>query len=254
MQLKHSPKSVANSKFSKKSCFHPNCTYFRILANPFYNILDVEENLLTKALERKKETRPWQTSFWETASKLKVVYKNNGFEEIRRTYMPKLKVSNVSNDISCDKYIIKTLNEILPNETLTEQLTLLVKRIYEETHAVNPVAEMPIAKWRELILADDVITAGSYFCIDENEGNILAYSFLHDSDEKDAFDLGWCGALTTEHIQMIPQLVNHQIKYAIEQKTQFLNGEFDTTDLYAMKVLESFPFEPAPSWITVQKQ
>lgn len=245
---------MANSKFSKKSSFHPNCTYFRILANPFYNILDVEEKLLAKVLKRKKETRPWQTSFWETASKSNAVYKNNGFQEIRRTYMPKLKVTNVSNDISCDKYIIKTLNEILPNETLTEQLIILVKRIYEETHVVNPVAEMTIAKWRELILADDVITVGSYICIDENETNILAYSFLHDSDEKNVFDLGWCGASTTEHIQMIPQLVIHQIKYTIEQNIQFLNGEFDTTDPYAMKVLESFPFEPAPSWITVQKE
>ena len=113
---------------------------------------------------------------------------------------------------------------------------------------------MIIDKWRELIHVDDIITELSYICIDQNEENILTYSFLHNSGNKDAFDLGWCGALTTEHIQMIPQLVNHQIKYAIEQKTQFLNGEFDTTDLYAMKVLESFPFEPAPSWITVQKQ
>lgn len=113
---------------------------------------------------------------------------------------------------------------------------------------------MPIAKWRELILADDVIAAGSYICIDEDEKNILAYSFLHESDEEDSFDLGWCGASTTEQIQMIPQLVLHQIKYVIEQNIQFLNGEFDTTDQYAMKVLERFPFEPVPIWITVQKE
>lgn len=247
-------KELIGITFAWKSSFHPNCTYFRILANPFYNILDIEEKLLAKVIERKKETCPLQTSLWEASVTLNSVYKSNGFKEIRRTYMPKLKVTSVSNDIFCDKYIIKTLNGILPNETLTEQLILLVKRIYEETHAVNPVAEMTIAKWRELILADDVITAGSYICIDEDEKNILAYSFLHDSDEKDAFDLGWCGASKTEQIEMIPQLVLHQIKYAIEQNIQFLNGEFDTTDPYAMKVLESFPFEPAPSWITVQKE
>jgi len=30
-------------------------------------------------------------------------------------------------------------------------------------------------------------------------------------------------------------------------------GGFDTTDKYAMKVLESFPFSPNPTWITYQK-
>jgi len=237
------------------SSFHPHCTYFRILSNPLYNTLNVEEKLLSKVLEFKALDHPLQTSFWGSSFNLLELYKDNGFNEIRRTYMPTLKVSSVAHDTPNGekRYNVKTLNEVLLNETMTEQLILLVKRIYEETHQVNPVAEMTLEQWRGIIFSDDLITTGSYIYLDENEENILAYSFLHESDEEDKIELGWCGASTTEHIDLIPELVHHQIKYTLKQEFQFLTGEFDTTDSYAMRILASFPFTPSPTWVTVQK-
>lgn len=247
---------LIGTAFAWTSTFHPNCTYFRILAHPFYSSFNVEEKLLSKVIEQTPEDLPLQTSLWETALKLNSVYKNNGFKEIRRTYMPSLKLSVISKDISFDenKYQIKTLDNTLMNGTITEQLILLVKKIYEETHEVNTVADIPVNKWRELTLSEDLIRGGSFVYLDKDEKNILAYSFLHQSDEKDSVELGWCGASTAEHIQLVPQLVLHQIEYAIQHDIQLMIGEFDTTDKYAIKVLGSFPFVPSPAWITYQKR
>src|SRR5690625_568193 len=130
--------------FAWTSSFHPHCTYFRILSNPFYHAYNIDEKLLSKVLELKTVELPLQTSFWESSYNMQKLYKDNGFSEIRRTYMPTLKVSSFSNDIPHGKKMhnVKNLNEILPNETITEQLILLVKRNYEQTHEVNAVAEM----------------------------------------------------------------------------------------------------------------
>src|SRR5690625_4724619 len=81
------------------SSFHPHCTYFRILSNPFYHVYNIDEKLLSKVLELKTVELPLQTSFWESSYNMQKLYKDNGFSEIRRTYMPTLKVSSFSNDI-----------------------------------------------------------------------------------------------------------------------------------------------------------
>ncbi|SHF99044.1 hypothetical protein [Ornithinibacillus halophilus] len=239
---------------SWKSSFHPYCTYFRILGNPLYNSLNIEEQLLSKVKELKPEDFPLQTSAWETSNNLINIYTNNGFKEIRRTYLPTLEVSNLGeyNLNIRNNYQIKTLEEVLSDEMFMEELTLLVKRIYEQTHLVNPVADINLDKWQELIL-DDVVQNGSYIYVDENENNIMAYAFLHESDKSDSLDLGWVGAIDKEHKQLIPQLVLNQIEYANKHNFHFIMGEFDTTDEYAMEVLNHFPFAPSPTWITFQK-
>lgn len=242
--------------FAWRSSFHPNCTYFRILVNPFYKFLSIGELLLSKVENLKMEDLPLQTSAWETSNNLVSMYINYGFKEIRRTFSPTLHVSDLTEytlNIRNNNHI-RTLEEVVSNEVLMEKLTHLVKRVYEKTHLVNPVANFEVDKWQEMILADDVIQNGSYVYLDKNEKGIIAYSFLHESDKIDSLELGWCGAIDTEHKWLIPQLVLNQVEYANKHEFQFLMGEFDTTDEYAMEVLNNFPFSPSPTWITFQKQ
>ena len=48
--------------FAWESSFHPHCIYFRILCNPFYTGLNIEERLLSKAEELETINASLQTS------------------------------------------------------------------------------------------------------------------------------------------------------------------------------------------------
>lgn len=190
-----------------KSHFHPNCVYFRIVNNPFYHLLNIEEQLLSKFNELSVKILPLQTSLWETSFNLIELYTRSGYNEIRRTYMPRLKIANLAKYIpnNCIENNIKSLAEVLTNETIISELTMLVKRNYEESHLANPVAILPIEQWQKMILAEDVILKGSFLYFDKEE-KIIAYSFLHESDTDDSLELGWCGANQIEHKHLIPKL------------------------------------------------
>ncbi|NIK12548.1 hypothetical protein [Alkalibacillus almallahensis] len=204
----------------------------------------------------KEEGLPLQTSAWETSNKQINLYLHNGVKEIRRTYISTLAVSDVINDrfLKGKGYQIQTLEEVLMDKDLTEALIHQVKAVYEETHEVNPVAYLEAEQWYELIVSDDVLQDGSYIHIDSNEKSIIAYSFLHESDEIKTVELGWCGANVMEQKQLIPELVHMQVCYAYRHGFEFIIGEFDTTDSYALEVLNRFPFAPSPTWITFQKE
>ncbi|MBU8567957.1 hypothetical protein KM914_16280 [Virgibacillus pantothenticus] len=244
--------------FGWESSFHPYCIYFRILSNLFYKMDDVEEKLLSKVESSVTIESPMQTSIWETSINVKNIYERNGFKEIRRTFMPVLKVSDFKEEVlpfnDKNNYMIKTLSEISPNNELMEKLSLVVRRSYEETHKENAVVDMEPDGWKKLILADDTVFDGSYLFLDTSGKKILAYSFLHESDVENLYELGWCGCSNKQFKRLIPQLILQQIKYSINQNVRSIVGEFDTTDSYAMEVLKTFPFAPCPAWITYQKK
>ncbi|HLR69629.1 MAG TPA: hypothetical protein VK105_21280, partial [Virgibacillus sp.] len=81
------------------SSFHPNCTYFKILSHPVYAYGDVIEKLLSKIESLEFIDYPLQTSIWETSLYAKGVYEQNGFKEIRRTYMPTLHLADFKETV-----------------------------------------------------------------------------------------------------------------------------------------------------------
>src|SRR5690625_4695745 len=112
--------------FGWKNKFHPNCMYFRIVSHPFYVHYPIEEKLLNKAKNIKHH--PLITSIWETSDRLKSLYIKNGFKEMRRTYMPKL---YLTNDIVLEiknrdnnNYFIKSLAEIAYNKEIMEKFNV----------------------------------------------------------------------------------------------------------------------------------
>lgn len=239
------------------SNYHTNCTYFRIVSAPFYTNYGVEEALLAKVENEARIARPLKTSIWETAITLKELYRRKGFKEIRRTYMPTLHLDGLKEeikDINDNTYPIKTLAEISANNALMEKLTLLVRRNYDETHKVDPVVDADLDEWKKLIAAEDTIMQGSYIFLDTSEKDIVAYSFIHESDNAHTYELGWCGCSDERYKGCIPQLIFQQAKYAINANVEAIVGEFDTTDHNAMEVFKSFPFTPCPTWITYIKK
>lgn len=232
-----------------KSSFHPFCTYFDIIFNPHY--LGCIEELLAE-MEQGEIDYPLQTGVKEGTS-LDLYYQENGFERIRKTYLPTINLSTLSIE-SINPNHVKSLDELSSDSKMVTNLVSLVKRIYEETHLVNPVAEFDLDKWKELIFAEDLILEGSYICLDKNGEEVLAYSFLHEGESDDTVELGWKGSRTKLEMENINLLVGMQIEYAKRIGYQLLEGEFDTTDPYAMKVLHTFLFPKSPVWITYQKK
>ncbi|MFZ7933578.1 GNAT family acetyltransferase [Bacillus thuringiensis] len=247
-------KDVVGIFLTWNSSFHPYCTYFRIYTNPFYSELRIEQFLFTEIQKREQFNLPFQTSIWETSAHLKTYYEQNKFIEIRRTYMPILDLQKIVpiDIVPNSNYHLQTLSNILSNNNLLEKLAYLVKGIYEQTHLANPVALYPLETWKEKILADDVLLDGSFLIISE-ENEIIGYSFLHTLEKDDTLELGWCGTHTTDNLPLLKILVFEQIMYANKHGYSFIQGEFDSTSIYAMELLKSFPFNPCATWITYQK-
>lgn len=245
---------LVGSIIAWKSSMHPNCIYFHMVVNPLYQSLPVQEKLFDKV--DSLETRlPLQTSLWETTIGTTEFLESKDFQVLRKTYMPQLSVRECSSltapIITHGK--LNRLREITSDENLLNKLVQLVKYNYEQTHLGNPITELSISNWKQLILADDCDLEGSYVLVDPAGTEILAYSFIHSSGNRDTLELGWCGSLEEDSISLIPQLVLHQIQYAREHGYEFLEGEFDTTSQYAMQVLRTIPFPPCPAWVTYQK-
>lgn len=243
--------------FAWKNDFHPQCTYFRLVISPEYKTEKIAGLLLSKIQGQDAVNYPLQTSIWETNAGLSEFYKVNGFEKIRKTFIPRLVLSDVEKfkSIKNDNidYSVKTVAEIITDYDLMEKLVQLVKRVYEQTHTANPVAEMSLDKWKSLILSEDTLTDGSYSYIDSTSGDILAFSLLHESDSSDTVELGWSGSTNHSSIELIPQLILQQIIFAEEKEYKYMEGEFDTTSKFAMEVLRTIPFPSSAAWVTFQK-
>lgn len=104
------------------------------------------------------------------------------------------------------------------------------------------------------MLTQQVLMDGSYLLLDTSQKEVIAYSFLHESDSEHVYELGWCGCVDRRYKRVIPQLILQQAKYAICKNVSILTGEFDTTDYYAMEVFKTFPFAASPALITYQKK
>ncbi|MBC5636487.1 hypothetical protein H8S33_06580 [Ornithinibacillus sp. BX22] len=234
-----------------KSSFHPNCTYFTCMAHH----TEAAKALLAE-LERHLEQQdyPLQTIVDEN-DRLHAFYLDNLFTIIRKTYLPRINVlkDHASFAIPTNQ-VVKPLDEVTPHAKLANQLVALVKRNYEETHLVNPVATMELTKWRNLTYPEDLLASGSFVCLDPNEEKILAYSFLHEAERDDMVELGWCGAFDEPSAAIIPSLVVKQLEYAMRIGYQYVEGEFDTTSIYAMEVLHTLSLPKHPVSITYQKR
>lgn len=232
--------------------FHPEATYFKILTEAEYATERIKKTFFHKIREEADRGQAFITSVIETAISSRDFYEKNGFKEIRRTFMPSLVVEEILDSLVAKELKegkIKSLAEVLEEEYSFSQLADLVKNNYEASHYVNPVKEMSVEEWKELITAEDILKEGSFILFND-EGEVIAYSFLHRSENEDTLELGWCGGSSFDRAGALPYLVGKQINYARERDVQYILGEFDTTDPFGMEVMRTFTFRPFPAWIS----
>ncbi|WP_214783500.1 hypothetical protein [Bacillus sp. ISL-45] len=236
--------------------FHPYCTYFSVVSNPFLD--NKVEALLLQSLYKTSGIRfPLQTLIWETSYRLKTFYEDNEFDEIRRTYMPvltssKIEINQVFPDIAAHNLTIKDLYSIKDNELLKLKLISLVKENYSRVHAKNPVGEHDLVEWEKLIFNEGTNLKGSYIALKDNE--LVAYSLLHSSETPNMFEFGWRGTRNYTDVRVMLMLTALQVNFAAENDVDFIEAEIDSTDHFAKEMLKFFPFSSAPALLTFQKR
>ncbi|CDO04382.1 hypothetical protein BN988_02939 [Oceanobacillus picturae] len=168
--------------------------------------------------------------------------------------MSVLDVEKISGNsvIELENASIIPLTEVQVNDALRHDLISLVKSNYERAHVINPVANLDFKSWEKLVFAEDLIQYGSYLAIDKGTQKLLAYTFLHHSTELDRVELGWCGTHDLENKKLLQSLALCQLIFAKEAGFRFVEGEFDTTDPFAIEIMRSFPFKASEAWITYQ--
>ena len=239
-----------------KSEFHPYCTYFALVTKPHIGF-EIESALIEALYNFKAIELPLQTSIWESSYRLKTFYEKVDFLEVRRTYMPLLRISKIDlhevfPDFNSQDICIQDLNSIGNHEELKLKLINLVRENYEKAHIVNPVGVHSFQKWEELIFHEDTILSGSFIILKDNE--IQAYSLLHHSNTPNHFEFGWRGTKENTDVRLMLILTAFQINFAYENGVKYMEAEVDTTDYFSIEMLKFFPFSPAPSLITFQKR
>lgn len=219
--------------------FHPYCTYFAMVTDAHMGY-EIESLLVNELLNFEEVKFPLQTSIWESSYRLKTFYEQSGFLEFRRTYTPSLRVSKVVleglfPELELQSFYIKDLKSIGSQQELKFQLISLVKRNYEKTHITNPVADLSLEKWEELIFNEDTIEDGSYIVLKDNE--IYAYSLLHYSDIPNRFEFGWRGTRHIEDIELMLMLTAHQVNFAEKNGINSIEAEVDSTDEFSLEML-----------------
>lgn len=242
-----------------KSQFHPFCTYIAMVIHPIFRSQGLEDHLIERIQMLPDVSLPLQTSLWETDLYLRQVYQKLGFKEMRRTYMPILEleainielVTSITQDKCNPDLQLFSLDKLQGVDQRTS-LNRLIKQIYEETHRDNPLGMHDHSKWEKLIFGSDTLMEGSFVVLSQ-EKKIIAFALLHEGDTPYQLDLGWRGC--TESLeQIIPLITALQITYAKENGYKTIRGEIDTTDPYAMEMLNHFCFSPTPTLITIQKK
>ncbi|CAH8243944.1 hypothetical protein WJ0W_001183 [Paenibacillus melissococcoides] len=180
----------------------------------------------------------------------------HGFLEIRRTYETSFAVTHAAGMEQCDDSLSREGAALIAYDRLDagerQALALLSRQCYAETHTVNPLGQIDVSRWAELI-ESDVMAEGS-FAVMKNHA-VIAYARMHPR-EAGAAELGWRGVYGGERERSrhwITKLTKRQVRYAQQLALERLYAEIDTTDPWALPMLDFFPFEPVPASVTYQR-
>ena len=236
-----------------RNSYHPHCIYFRTITHVSFPRKLITKYLLDNLKKVRHKNFPLITSFWEESDSYLQLYVTYGFKVIRKTFMPILKIEEVTHfSGSAEHFVLKTVEEIKDDEATVEDLVRLVKRNYESSHKVNPVADLSLEHWKDLIFSEDLVSEGSYLYVQKNQ--VIAYAFLHETDEDNLLEIGWIGARESTQKEKTISLVSRQFDFARKQGFEYITGEFDTTDEYSLAVMESLQLPMRPAWLTLQKR
>lgn len=236
--------------------FHPMALYFTVAVRPDWERRGIGGRLLEHVASRKPANLRLQTSLWDMSVSGRAFMRKYSFMEIRRTYETSLAVASAPGMQRCDAPHCEEGAAIIAYNRLgsreRQALALLSRQCYADTHTANPVGEIDVTRWAELI-ESDLMEEGSFAIMKKNA--VIAYALMH-RREAGAAELGWRGVSAEERGRTrhwMVELTGRQVRYAKQIGLDRLYAEIDTTDVWALPMLDFFPFEPVPAWVTYQR-
>jgi GNAT superfamily N-acetyltransferase len=244
-----------------KNSFHPNAYYFGIHVHPMYQRHGIGRALFREIEALNVHRLPMQTSLWEQSFRGIHLLRQEGFEEVRRTWMPTLSVDSIDwNEyrqleglLEKEGYRIIPLSEAVAKNCGPREVANLCADIYQATHAINPPAELSAEEWERIVFTD-LLAEGSVVAIQGDK--LVAVALLHRHNERSGLVFGWRGVATDHepnHRKLVLAMTLRQLEYAKQQGYEKIRAEIDSTDPWSMEMMGGFPFSAAPTWVTYSR-
>lgn len=233
--------------YYSKNLYHLNAIYLH------FSILDkdIDSETLIKMYDKFKMVLPSSNIILQVHRNFDLYedfIKTNEFSEFRKTYEPEIgiqkMISGFSNNNLDESHTVK-------NFKMTDGLQELSKKVYQSTHDINPLKDMDLAEWNDLI-TDDLDFEHSIVICDKQD-DIVAYLLMYEND--DAYkDVSYCyfkdqaakNSLSAEFYNILIKLEESEITH--------LNLEVDSTDKYSYEFFHNFIEDEIPSLISYIKQ
>ncbi|WP_283679841.1 hypothetical protein [Lentilactobacillus sp. Marseille-Q4993] len=216
---------------------HPNPLHIAFVS--FKNSLEVTQRIIELAIIQAKKLNKKRIviSGGKFDKQVQSELVKNHFAQMRVTHLVEFK-----KGINLDgNFETATRISDLNDEQKDNLLNTIVWQ-YKKVHQINPVANLSVDEWRQLIWSDVILTAPSVM-ISGNE--ISAYSIWYQDNQKSC-TLAYVWA---NDPQQLIDLIKVQIR-ELSGRYALLNGELDSTDDQAMLVYDSFPKEADQPYIT----
>ncbi len=135
---------------------------------------------------------------------------------------------------------VLTLYDLRKIPHLHDQFISLCKDVYTNTHLDNPVADLPITEWTNMIMANVLEEISLVLVVD---GEVRAFSLMYEGDEADSWELGWNGVTSKEPPFILKNMLEHQIRIGQSHGIHNIEKESDSTDPFAQFVIKDIPHQ-----------
>ena len=246
-------KKVGISTYWKNE-FHPYSLSFAAYLSPNFSAAELERVYLqiVADLTKKAQQENCQALItYDYAPQLlfNFLAQDDGFNLIRKTVEPKMSLQSAMEGLTpIKKSNLKaiTLRQLQYDSDMREKIAQISFRDYQRNHLANPVAEIPLTEWDNMVFADQLEDA-PLALVSMNQ--IEAYCFSFEDNPKE-LTLGWMGAGDLSRLMELQQIL---LLWA-NKNFQVLSGEFDSTDQLSMKTYQQYAFELCPVYETYLKR
>lgn len=237
-----------------KNGFHPYSLSFAAYLSPNFSAAELERVYLqiVADLTKKAQQENCQALItYDYAPQLlfNFLAQDDGFNLIRKTVEPKMSLQSAMEGLTpIKKSNLKaiTLRQLQYDSDMREKIAQISFRDYQGNHLANPVAEIPLTEWDNMVFADQLEDA-PLALVSMNQ--IEAYCFSFEDNPKE-LTLGWMGAGDLSRLMELQQIL---LLWA-NKNFQVLSGEFDSTDQLSMKTYQQYAFELCPVYETYLKR
>jgi hypothetical protein len=162
------------------------------------------------------------------------------YKMIRQTDICSIDVNtvHVEGKILPDNVLI--LHDLRKIPHLHDQFISLCQDVYTNTHLDNPVADLPISEWTNMIMADVLEEISSVLVV---EDEVRAFSLMYEGDRTDSWELGWNGVRSKEPPFILKEMLEHQIRIGQRHGIHIIEKENDSTDPFSQYVIKDIPHQ-----------